>query len=515
MTPPTRHSKTGCTMTHPEVDQPHYGVAILGAGFAGLCMAIKLRAAGRDDFVIFEKAATLGGTWRDNTYPGCGCDVPSHLYSFSFEQSSEWSRTYAPQPEILAYLERTSATRGIEPFIRYETPISSLEWDSSRRVWWLATQDGRRFSAEAVISAVGALHIPKMPPLPGLESFLGPVFHTSRWRHDVDLTGRRVAVIGTGASAIQVIPAIAKHVGSMTVFQRSPPWVLPRRDRVTSSTARWFFRNVPGCLRAWRAVHYWRAELVALGLVHKPKLLGRGQKASAAFKEREIEDPSLRLQLNPLYTLGCKRVLLSDDFYHTMTRPNVELVTAGIREVQPHEIVTQDGRTYACDVIVCATGFRPFNPSLGIDIRGRDGRTLADDWREAPEGFRGVAVAGYPNYFMLMGPNSGLGHNSVIFMIEAQVRYVLQCLNWIAAGRLNPVEVRPDKQRTFNENLRKRFRKTVWQSKRGSAWQLPCRSWYVDAKGRNSTLWPGMSWSYWLAMRRAKIRDFLPSPTDA
>ena len=490
------------------------GVAILGAGFAGICMAIRLLQAGRRDIVVFEKAAGLGGTWRDNTYPGCGCDVPSHLYSYSFDQSADWSRTFAPQPEILAYLRRVAEKRGVDRLIRYETPITSLEWDEGEKLWRLVAADGRRFTARVVVSAVGALHVPKLPAIPGLDAFRGPVFHTSRWRHDVDLVGKRVAVIGTGASAIQVVPAIAPVVGRLTVFQRSPPWVLPRHDRAVSRLGRRVFRSVPGALTAWRWLQYWRAESVALGLVYKPKLMGIGQKQSAEFKEREITDPSLRLKLNPFYTLGCKRVLLSDDFYATMTRPDVELVTKPISHVRPDAVVTDDGCEHPCEVLVMATGFTPFNPSLGIEIRGRGGRQLADDWRDGPEGYRGVAVAGYPNYFTLMGPNSGLGHNSIVFMIEAQVRYVMQCLEWLRSGRLPTVEVRPEVQEAFNNDLRRRFERTVWRDRPGSAWQLPCRSWYVDANGRNTTLWPGMSWGYWLAMRRARLGDYLPAPSS-
>ena len=268
---------------------------------------------------------------------------------------------------------------------------------------------------------------------------------------------------------------------------------------------------MPGLLRLWRAVQYWRAEVVALGLAYKPKLMGRGQKRSAMFKEREIEDSSLRLKLNPFYTMGCKRVLLSDDFYATMNRPNVDLVTHAIREVRPRSIVTAYGREYPCDVIIHATGFAAFNPAAGIAIHGRDGKLLANDWRDGPEAFRGVAVAGYPNYFMLMGPNSGLGHNSIVFMIEAQVRYVMQCLGWIESGQLDPVEVRAEVQRDYNVSLQERFTRTVWRDRPGSAWQHPCTSWYVDARGRNTALWPGLSVGYWMAMLRANSAHYRPA----
>lgn len=486
-------------------------MAILGAGFGGICMAIKLRAQGRDDFLILEQAADLGGTWRDNTYPGCSCDVPAHLYSYSFAQNPHWTRTYARQPEILAYLRRVAADRGIDRKIAFETRVTDLAWDDAAGHWRLTTADGRRFTARVVVSAVGGLHVPKTPSLPGLETFAGPAFHSARWRHDVDLAGKRVAVIGTGASAIQIIPAIAPRVAGLTVYQRSPPWVLPRCDATIPPAARWAYARVPGLLWLKRAWHYWRAEALALGLTYKPKLMGAGQKASAAYKEREIADPELRLKLNPFYTLGCKRILISDDFYATMTRPNVELVTAPIREVRPTGILAGDVDR-PCDVVVFATGFDAFNATAGMTIRGRGGRALAADWADGPESYRGVAVSGYPNLFLLMGPNSGLGHNSIVFMIETQVRYVLGCLAWLERGRLPAVEVRPEVQRAWNETLRQRFRRTVWQDKPGgSRWQLPCKSWYLNAAGRNTTLWPGLSAGYWLALRRPRLADYLPA----
>jgi cation diffusion facilitator CzcD-associated flavoprotein CzcO len=493
-------------------DGVHLGVAILGAGFAGICMAIKLRERGRDDFVVCEKASDLGGTWRDNTYPGCGCDVPAHLYSYSFAQHPHWSRVYARQPEILAYIRRVAADHDVERRISYDTTVTELAWDEASRCWRLVTADGRRFTASVVVSAVGGLHVPKIPALPGLDTFLGPAFHSARWQHDVDLTGKQVAVIGTGASAIQIIPEIAPVVRQLTVYQRSPPWVLPRRDYVVSPAMRWAYAHVPGLLRLMRAWHYWTAEAIALGLVYKPKLMGMGQKASAAYKEREIADPDLRLKLNPFYTLGCKRMLISDDFYATMTRPNVELVTDEIREVRPGGIVADDRVERPCDVIVFATGFDAFNTTAELAIKGRGGRSLAEDWADGPEAYRGVVVSGYPNLFMLVGPNSGLGHNSIVFMIEAQVHYIMKCLEWLARGRLATVEVRPEVQAAWNEKLGQRFRRTVWQDKpSGSAWQLPCTSWYVNSQGRNTTLWPGFSASYWLAMRRPHLADYLPA----
>jgi cation diffusion facilitator CzcD-associated flavoprotein CzcO len=493
----------------PPADGADLGVAILGAGFGGLCMAIKLRERGCDDFLILEKAAALGGTWRDNTYPGCGCDVPAHLYSFSFAQDPHWTRTYARQPEILAYLRRVAAERGIDRRVAYGCNVTEMAWDEAASRWRLVTADGRQFTARVVVSAVGALHVPKTPAFPGLDAFAGPAFHSAHWRHDVDLAGKRVAVIGTGASAIQIIPEIAPRVAALTVYQRSPPWVLPRGDQAISPAARWAYAHVPGLLRLARAWHYWRAEAIGLGLVCKPKLMGRGQKASAAYKERAIADPDLRLKLNPFYSLGCKRMLISDDFYAAMARPNVELVSDAIRAVRPGAIIAGDGDERPCDAIVFATGFDTFNATAGMTIRGRGGRSLAADWADGPEGYLGVAVTGYPNLFTIMGPNSGLGHNSIVFMIEAQVRYILGCLDWLERGRLATVEVRPEVQRAWNDSLQRRFRRTVWQDKPGgSPWQLPCTSWYVNSLGRNTALWPGLAAGYWLAMRRPRLADY-------
>lgn len=486
--------------------------AIVGAGFAGLCAAIKLLEARSDDFVIFEKAASLGGTWRDNTYPGCGCDIPSHLYSFSFAQHAGWSRTYASQAEILSYIKEVAKHYGIERKVLFNTDIVAATWDEAARVWRLSAQDGRQFTARAVIAATGSLHLPKVPRFEGAESFLGPAFHSARWRQDVDLTGKRVAVIGTGASAIQFVPQIAPRVTKLHLFQRSPPWVLPRNDRTISRFTKHAFTRLPLVQRMWRAIQYWNSEKIAIGFTIRPKMMGSWQKKSDVFMRSIIKDRMLADKLMPMYTMGCKRVLISDDFYPTMTRDNVELVTEPIREVRPTGIVTADGKEREVDVIIYATGFKPFNIAESVRIEGRNGRLLADDWRDGPEAFYGVAVSGYPNFFMLMGPNSALGHNSIIFMIEAQVRYILQCLDWLDEGqterRLETIEVREDAQRSFNSALRKHFDRSVWKSD-GSVWQLPCTSWYVHESGKNHVLWPGFSVSYWWAMRKPCRRHFL------
>jgi len=482
-------------------------VVILGAGFGGLCMAIKLREAGLEDFLILEKSSRAGGTWRDNTYPGCACDIPSHLYSYSFAQDAGWTRRYAPQSEILAYIHAVIRKHGLEDRILHDTTVSSLVWDDDTRLWTITTADGRTILARALVSAVGGLHDPAYPDIPGLDEFKGEAFHTSRWRHDIDLTGKRVAVIGSGASAIQVIPEIAPRVASLQVYQRTPPWILPRNDRGYSTVERLAFRHVPGLLRATRALHYWNAEMMALGFVVRPGWMRAVEKRALRFLERSVPDAALRKKLVPTYRMGWKRVLLSNTYYPTLSQPHVELVTDRIARLTSDAIVSRNGARRPVDVVVYATGFRPFYQSLDIEIRGREGRRLADEWKDGPQAYRGVSVSGFPNYFLLMGPNSAVGHNSIIFMIECQARYIIQCLSWLESGKLDAVDVRPEVQADYNRAIREGFDGTVWQDKdepRSSG------SWYVHPSGRHTVIWPGFSTSYWFSTRRANPTDYVP-----
>lgn len=492
----------------PRQDPPvrHHEVVILGAGVAGLCMAVRLRQQGQHDLMIFEKADSLGGTWRDNTYPGCGCDVPSDLYSLSFEQNPDWSQTYASQQEILAYLRRVAARHRVEESIRFGTEIVSLRWNEQHHHWQLTAADGHRFTATVVISGMGGLHIPAVPELPGQDRFAGTSFHTARWRHDVDLAGKRVAIIGTGASAVQIIPEIAPHVARLTVFQRTPPWILPRNNRPTTASGRWLKRYLPGVQRARRLALYWKAEPIAVGFTLKPKATGSSQKRAMRFLKSQVEDPLLREQLTPQYSMGCKRVLLSDDYYSTLTRPNVELVTRRVARLAPDGVVTGNGQRWPADVVIYATGFKPFNPTHQVEIIGREGRNLAEDWAAGPEAFKGVAVSGYPNFFMLMGPNSGLGHNSILVMIEAQVSYISQCLRWLrrpgwGSGTMRAIEVRPTVQQRYNDWLQDRFKHSVWHTQERPGLS-PCTSWYQNLGGKNFTLWPSFATAYAWALRR-------------
>ncbi|MBV1850297.1 flavin-containing monooxygenase [Catellatospora tritici] len=470
----------------------HTRIALVGAGFGGLGAAIRLRRAGYRDFLVFDRGSDVGGTWRDNTYPGCACDVPSHLYSLSFAPNPDWSRSFSPQPEIWAYLRRVADGHGVRPHLRLEHEVRAAAWDDTRRVWRLDTSRGS-YTAEVLVAAGGPLTEPSVPDLPGLADFRGEVFHSARWRHDLDLTGRRVAVVGTGASAIQFVPRIAPGVAQLTLLQRTPAWVLPRRDRPITGFERAVYRHVPGAQKLARAAVYWARELQGTAFL-RPALMRFGQAMARRHLRRSIPDPALRAKLTPAYTMGCKRVLLSNDYYPALNRDNVEVVTEAISRVTPTGVVTADGREHPVDTIIFGTGFHVTDLPMARAIRGADGRTLAEHWDGSMYAYRGATVTGFPNLFLLLGPNTGLGHNSVVFMIEAQLDYLLGALRHLDRTGA-PIEPTARAQRVYNDELDRRMRGTVWTS--GG-----CRSWYLDGTGRNSTLWPGYTWSYWLRTRR-------------
>jgi cation diffusion facilitator CzcD-associated flavoprotein CzcO len=466
-------------------------VAVIGTGFAGLGMAIKLKAAGIP-FVVLEAAHDVGGTWRDNTYPGCACDIPSELYSFSFEPSTEWSRDYPAQPEILAYLRRCVVKYGLRPHVRLGAEVAEVRWDDSSHTWTLSLRSGDSVRARAVVSAMGGLSRPHVPDVPGLASFAGDTFHSQQWNHEVDLTGKRVAVIGTGASAIQFVPKIAPAVAHLTLFQRSAPWILPKRDRPVTAGRRAVRRWVPFAAALRRKLIYWMLEIRVLGFTSFPQLNRKVEALALAFMERQIKDPVLRAKLTPDYRMGCKRILLASDYFPALARDNVDLITGGVREVRPHGVVDTRGVEHPADVLILATGFRATDAVSPVTITGRQGHTIAQAWRDGMEAFLGITVSGFPNFFLLVGPNTGLGHNSMVFMIEAQIAYVMQALQHARGG--NVLDVLPQAQQRFNRALQKRMAKTVWTS--------GCRSWYLDANGKNTTLWPGFSFVYRLRTRR-------------
>lgn len=479
----------------------HRAIAIVGSGFGGLGMAIRLRQAGFDDFVILERAAALGGTWRDNAYPGCQCDVPSHLYSFSFAPNPDWSRTFSPQPEIWDYLERCADRFDVRRSIVFGTEVHDALWDAADRRWHLSTSTGP-VTADVLISAAGALSDPSLPKVPGLETFQGKAFHSSRWDSTVDLTGRDVVVVGTGASAIQFVPEIAPVVRSLTVLQRTPPWVMARRERAFSPRERRLFRRLPAVQRVARTGIYWGRELFALAFLH-PRLMRGAQKMALRNLHHAVRDPALRATLTPDYAMGCKRVLQSNTYYPALTRDNVTVVTSAIREVRPQGIITDDGVTHPADTIIFGTGFRVTDVPIAEKIRGRDGRSLAEVWQGSPKAYRGTTVAGFPNLFLLLGPNTGLGHTSVVFMIESQIAYVVDALRTMRRRGWSTVEPSADAQRGFVAAVDRRSEGTVWKT--GG-----CRSWYLDSTGRNSTLWPGYTWRF-----RQRMRHFDPAAYDA
>ncbi|MBB5234010.1 cation diffusion facilitator CzcD-associated flavoprotein CzcO [Deinococcus budaensis] len=468
---------TGAGMTH----ALHHQIAIIGSGFAGLGMAAGLRRRGVTDFVVFERAGEVGGTWRDNTYPGCACDVKSDLYSFSFAPNPGWGHRYARQPEILAYLRRVADDFGIRPHIRFGHEVERAEWDEAEGVWRIQTNRGA-YTARVLISGHGPLIEPKWPAVQGLETFSGPRFHSARWDHAVDLRGKRVAVVGTGASAIQFVPEVQKVAGQLTVFQRSAPWVLPRMDEATSGRRRALYRRLPALQRLSRQWIFGVAE--ARFLSFSSARVGRlAEETARKHLEAQVADPALRAKLTPDYRLGCKRILLSDDYYPALTQPNVELVTDPIREVRGNRVVTADGQEREFDVLIGGTGFNATQPAIAGVIHGRGGRSLAQVWQPHMEALHGTAVAGFPNLFLIIGPNTGLGHNSMVYMMEAQIGYILGALDYLEKSELLALEPRPEAQAAYNAALQDKLRGTVWM-------QGGCTSWYIDDQGRNTSLWP-------------------------
>ncbi len=475
-------------------------VAIIGAGFSGLAMAIKLAEAGVDAFTVFESASEVGGTWRDNTYPGCACDVPSHLYSYSFERWPRWSRAFSAQAEIQQYLRHCVDKYGLGPRIRYKTEITGATFDEAAGLWILSTAKGEILRARFLVAATGPLRLPAVPALPGLERFQGKTFHSARWDHGYDLSDKRVAVIGTGASAIQFVPQIAPKVEKLHLFQRTPPWVFPKMDRAYSEAQKDFLEAHPGAAWLYRSVIYWAMELRGFGFVLEPRLLRILEWLAKRYLKDSIPDPALRAALSPDYRVGCKRILISNDYYPSLLRDNVEVVTGAIAGIEENAILSADGTRREVDAILFGTGFDVAKNFAPVRVVGPGGRELSEVWRSGAEAYFGVAVSGFPNLFFLLGPNSGLGHNSIVFMIEAQVHLILECMGAAQAKGARLVDVLPRSQRVYNEGIGERMKRTVWQT--------GCKSWYLDENGKNFTIWPGFTAEYWLRTRRLAKDDF-------
>lgn len=479
-------------------------VVIVGSGFSGLAMAVRLKRSGRDDFIVLERTRDVGGTWRDNSYPGCACDVPSHLYSFSFAPNPEWSSTFSPQPEIQAYLRGVAEAEGVLPHVRFGCELERAAWDEEAQRWRLETSAGA-ISAGSLIAAAGPLSEPSIPDIPGLHEFEGAVFHSAAWDHDHDLTGQRVAVIGTGASSVQFVPQIQPRVSRLHIFQRTAPWIMPRPDRTLTRVERAVYRRFPAAQRLMRAGIYWARETFAIPMLRR-RLSPVIRFAAMRHLRRNVPDPELRAKVTPDYDPGCKRILVSNDYLPSLGKPNVEVVTDGIAEVRPHSVVAADGTERPVDAIILGTGFHVTDLPIAERVQGRDRVNLAEHWDGSPQAHRGTTVAGFPNFYLLLGPNTGTGHTSVVLMAEAQSRYILQALE--ARGDGGSVEVRSEVQQSWNASVQRRMKGTVWL-------EGGCASWYIDRKGLNTTLWPDFSFRFRQDLRRFDPAEHLLTAAPA
>ncbi len=475
-------------------------IGIVGAGFGGIGLAVLLRRAGFRNLTLFERGPGVGGTWRDNTYPGAACDVQSHLYSYSFAPRTNWSQRFSGQAEILAYIRDVADANGITPLVRLNITVTHAAFDEARQIWRVECSDGSVSEFDIFIPAVGQLSRPVVPPFEGLADFKGAHFHSAAWDHSVSLAGRRVALVGSAASAVQIAPELTKIAAQLEVFQRTPNWLVPRRNRAFSAWRHRMFASLPGYRLALRLYLYMYGELLFDAFrtgSWRNKLL---KNVSIKHLESQIKNPTLREKFLPAYEIGCKRVLFSDDFYPCFAQPHVALVTETIARFEADGIRTQDGALHPADVVVFATGFDVRNSLRSVTITGRGGLDLQEKWRAGPEGYRGIGVPGFPNMFLLYGPNTNLGHNSIIVMLEAQSRYIVQCLEHLADTGVTTLEVREDATRRFNETLQRDLGAMVWST--------GCGNWYA-VEGRVTANWSGSTLAYRRLMKRVDFADFV------
>lgn len=477
-------------------------VAIVGGGFGGLCTAIKLQEAGIQDYLLLEKAEQVGGTWRENTYPGAACDVQSHMYSFSFAPNPDWSQRYSGWQEIQDYILRTTQLYGVEKKTRFNSEVVGAHFDPATALWTLNLKGGDVVYCQHWVLATGPLHVPSIPDFPGLENFKGKVIHSSRWDHDYDMSDKRVVSIGTGASAIQYVPEVAKQAKDLTVVQRTPGWIIPRDERRYSALSKMLYRRFPALRKLHRARLYWSNESRVLPIFNPTMAKALG-KLCEVFIRAQVKDKETAKKLVPDFTFGCKRVLISNRYYPTFNRDNVSLVTEGVQEIRENSIVFKDGTEKPMDCLLLGTGF-VVDPRIymkDFEITGLPGRRLQDDWRDASEAYMGVSISGYPNMHMLVGPNTGLGHNSIIFMIECQVRYIIDGIQKMDRKGARFMDVKPEVMAEFNERMQQNLDGTVWQ-------MGGCSSWYQQDDGRNVALWPHGTWLYWVKTRQLKADDY-------
>ena len=474
-------------------------VVIVGAGIGGIATAIELRRHGFEDIVILERGPALGGTWFFNSYPGAACDVPSHLYSFSFAQRRDWSRLCSPQAEILEYLNQVAHDHGVDRLVSTDTEVSACSWDDQDRRWTVSSSDGRSWSADAVVIATGQLHQPSIPKLNGAQDFAGHSFHSAHWDHEYDFTGRRVAVIGTGASAVQFVPEVAKTAGRLTVFQRTGNWFLPRHNRPYPALIKAIIEHVPGVQAYRRRFIYNYGETLTLGIRH-PETVGRiGRFRSAQFMRRQLQDPEVRRKAWPDYTFGCKRILFSSAYLPALQRPNVELVTEAITRMTPAGVVTADGVQRDFDCVIWGTGFRTDRFMFPMEVTGAGGVSLREAWADGAHAHLGIAVPGFPSMFMIYGPNTNTSGGSIIVYEETQAAYIRQALEQVRDRRVAAIDVRPDVEARSDRELQARFAGTAWTR---------CDSWYRDESGRIITNWPGYMREYEARLARLDPSEF-------
>ena len=479
----------------------HTSVAIIGAGLAGIGAAIRLRERGIDDLAIFERDDRVGGTWRDNTYPGAACDIPSRLYSYSFAPNPDWSHTYSRSAEILDYIRSMVDDSGIGPHIRFGHTVSGMEYNADDGLWTITFDEGHEpVRARAVVLASGPLANASFPDIPGIEDYEGHKIHSARWDHDYDFTGKKVAVVGTGASAVQIVPELVETAASVKVFQRTPGWVLPRANVRTRATTKRLYRAVPGTQRLARSLWFWGHETVALGVVWNTPLTRVVEAASKMHLRSQVDDPWLRRQLTPDFAAGCKRLLMTSDYYPALQRPNCTLVTWPIARIAERGIRTVEGVEHQFDCIVFATGFDVSKTGTPIPITGLDGRDLASEWGRGAFAYRSVAVSGYPNLFFTFGPNSGPGHSSALVYMEAQIDYITEAVTQLLENDWKALDVRAEAQERYNQDIQRRLTSTTWNS--------GCQSWYLTDDGFNATMYPGFATQYVNQLRRVELRDY-------
>lgn len=496
----SRERKSTKKAALPKSVKPAHAVLIIGAGFAGLGSAIRLRQAGIDDVVILERADEVGGTWRDNSYPGAACDIPSNLYSYSFAQNPDWSRGFSASAEILEYIHHLVNEFNLRPLIRFKQNVTGLFFDEDSGLWTATVAGGESVQARSVVMAPGPLSNASFPKIPGLDSFEGHKIHSAMWDHEYDFKGKRVAVIGTGASGIQIIPELVKQAKFVKVFQRTPGWVLSRPDYKTPEWNKTFFRAIPAAQTVLRRALFWGHESMALSVIWKSPLTALTERVALAHLKRQVKDSWMRRQLTPDFRIGCKRVLISNEYYPALQRENCKLVTWPIATLSPAGIRTAEGVEHQVDCIVFATGFDVCNSGTPFPVSGVQGRQLNEEWARGAQAYKSINVSGYPNLFMTFGPNSGPGHNSALVYMEAQIDYLVRGIKTLLDNNLKALDVKPDVQTQHNTEIQNRLAKTNWNS--------GCKSWYLTADGYNATMYPGFATQYARQMRDFKLQDY-------